>query len=196
MNKILDTIKKRRSVRKYMPTQIKDAELSTIIEAATYAPSGHNSQPWHFTIIQDSELIDFINDKTKQVMVDSTEEWAAKIGNSKPFHVFYHAPTVIIISGDQKVQSPLPLAATGLSYSPLVDCAAAIQNILLTAESIGIGSCWIGFVNFFFNLPEVKKLKIPDNYQPYFAVTLGYKDDSISVLNEPKRKPDVTNYLR
>jgi len=196
MNIVLDTIKKRRSIRKYLPNQIKDDELATIIEAATYAPSGHNSQPWHFTIIQDKELIDFINEKTKQTMVSSSQEWAVKQGSFEPYHIFYHAPTVVIVSGNKSEHSPLPLAETDFSYTPLVDCAAAIQNILLTAESIGIGSCWIGFVNFFFALPDVKKLKIPDNYQPYFAVTLGYKDNSVSVTTGPKRKPDVTNYIR
>lgn len=86
MNIVLDTIKKRRSIRKYLPNQIKDDELATIIEAATYAPSGHNSQPWHFTIIQDKELIDFINEKTKQTMVSSSQEWAVKQGSFERGH--------------------------------------------------------------------------------------------------------------
>lgn len=196
MNIILDVIKKRRSIQKYLLEQIKDDELDSIIEAATYAPSGHNCQPWHFTIIQDKKTIDFINEKTKQKMLTSSQEWAVKLGSTKPFHIFYHAPTVIIVSGSKDVHSPLPLAGTEISYTPLVDCAAAIQNILLAAESIGIGSCWIGFVNFFFNLPDIAILKIPDNYQPYFAVTLGYKDNSVSGLSVPKRKTEMTNYIR
>ncbi len=51
MNPVLETIKSRRSVRKYQSRQIKDEELEKILEAAIYAPSGHNDQSWHFTII-------------------------------------------------------------------------------------------------------------------------------------------------
>jgi nitroreductase len=196
MNSILDVMKKRRSIRKYLPDQIKDAELAAIIEAGTYAPSGHNCQPWHFTVIQNKELIEYINEKIKQQMATTSQEWAIKSGNSKQYHAFHHAPTVIIISGDKDAQSPIPLAATGHSYTPLVDCAASIQNIMLAAENLGVGSCWLGIVNFFFALPDVKKLDIPTNYQPYFAVTLGYKDTSVVELAAPKRKTNVINYIR
>lgn len=196
METILDVIKKRRSIRRYLPNQLKDADLASILEAGTYAPSGHNCQPWHFTVIQNKELIDFISEKTKQYMMKSSEEWAVKQGSSELYHVFHHAPTIIIISGSKNAHSPLPLASTGLSYTPLVDCAAAIQNIMLAAESLGIGSCWIGLINFFFLLPDVEKLDIPDDYQPYFAVTLGYKDSSASKLAIPMREIGVIRYIR
>jgi len=197
MNAVLDIVKKRRSIRKYLPDQIKDDELAAILEAGTYAPSGHNCQPWYFTVIQNKETIESFNEKTKQQMIKSSYEWAVKLGSSDQYHVFHHAPTVIIVSGSKEADSPLPLAATGLSYTPLVDCAAAIQNILLTAESLGIGSCWIGVVNFLFTLPiEIEKLCIPSNYQPYFAVTLGYKGNSASRPLASTRKPNVINYIR
>lgn len=196
MNLFLDVLKRRRSIRKYLPDQIKDDELSAIMEAATYAPSGHNCQPWHFTVIQNKETIEFMNEKIKQQMISSSQEWAVKLGNSKQYHVFHHAPTVVIISGDKTAHSPLPLAGTEFSYTPLVDCAASIQNVMLAAESLGIGSCWIGVVNFFFPLPDVKELGIPANYQPYFAVTLGYKDISSSGLAASKRKSNVIKYIR
>ncbi len=196
MNPILDGVKKRRSIRKYLPDQIKDDELTAIMEAGTYAPSGHNCQPWHFTVIQNQELIEYINEKIKQQLATLSQEGANQSENSKQYHAFHHAPTVVIISGDIDAHSPIPLAATGLSYTPLVDCAAAIQNIMLAAESFGIGSCWLGIVNLFFTLPDVKKLSIPTNYQPYFAVTLGYKDTSVAELAAPKRKTNVINYIR
>lgn len=130
-------------------------------------------------------------------MIASSQEWAIKMASSEQYHVFHHAPTVIIISGSKDVSSPLPLAGTNFSYTPLVDCAAAIQNILLTAESFNIGSCWIGLVNLFFTLPnEAEKLGIPGNYQPFFAVTLGYKDSSTAGISAPKRKENVINYIR
>lgn len=196
MISICSIIKKRRSVRNFSAEQIKDEELNTILETATYAPSGHNCQPWHFTAIQNKELLELINQKTKVQMTASQQDWAVKMGQSEHYHIFHRAPTVIIVSGNKNEDSPLPLAATGISYTPLVDCAAAIQNILLSAESLGIGSCWIGIVNFFFSLPEVKKLSIPEDYQPYFAVALGYKANADLELTAPKRKDHVIHYLR
>ena len=98
MNQILETIKNRRSVRKYQDNQIKDDELEKILEAAIYAPTGHNDQPWHFTIIQDIDLINEINEGSKEVMQGMDVEWIANMGRAENLHIFYQAPTVIIVS--------------------------------------------------------------------------------------------------
>jgi nitroreductase len=195
---MLDIIKRRRSIRKYMPEQIKDAELAAVLEAAAYAPSGHNSQPWHFTVVQNKELIDSISNNAKQVMITSPLEKAQRLGSSENYHLLHNAPTVIIVSGDTEAKSPLELPHhTFGSYTPLADCAAAIENMLLTAESIGLGSCWIGLVNYFFTLSEeVAKLEIPARYQPLFAVCLGYKDPNLAGAVAAKRKSDCVNYIR
>ncbi|WP_196605571.1 nitroreductase family protein [Pectinatus haikarae] len=196
MNQIFNVIKSRRSVRRYLPEQIKEEELNAIIEAGTYAPSGHNCQPWHFTVIQNKLLIESMNEKIKQQMILPLHKWANKMGASDQYNVFHHAPTVVIVSGDKTATSPLPLAGTDFHYTPLVDCAAAIENILLAAESLGIGSCWLGLVNFFFELPEVRELGIPDSYQPYFAVALGYKDAGTALQPAPKRRTGTVSYIR
>lgn len=205
MNEILDIIKRRRSVRTYLPDQIKQEEIEKILEAGIYAPTGHNDQPWHFTIIQDKELINHINNETKKHMAHTTVEWIAKMGKNDAYHVFHNAPTVIIVCGKKN------------ATTPLIDCSAAVQNMLLTAESIDIGSCWIGLAKFFFQDPRnikkmnisqffqtridnsylhenVSKLRIPDGYEPYFAVTLGYKAYSKDV-NAPERRSNVINYI-
>ena len=197
MNRVLEIVKNRRSIRKYLPDQIKDNELASILEAGTYAPSGHNCQPWHFLVIQDKEVINYINDKTKQQMIGASEEWAAKMGRAEQYHTLHNAPTVIIVSGSKEAHSPLPLAATGTSYTPLVDCAASIQNMLIAAESLGIGSCWIGVINYLFALPlEMEKLGIPEHYQPYFAVTLGYKAKSALEVTATERRTNIISYIR
>lgn len=195
---MLDIIKRRRSIRKYMPEQISDAELAAILEAATYAPSGHNSQPWYFTVIQNKELIDTISNQAKQVMTSSCLDKPQRLGSSGNYHLFHNAPTVIIVSGDKAAQSPLQLSGYDFtSYTPLADCAAAIGNMLLAAESIGVGSCWVGLVNYFFTLSdEVAKLGIPAQYQPLFAVCLGYKDANLVGAVAAKRKADCVNFIR
>lgn len=192
MNQVLEVIKNRRSIRKYLPDQIKGEELEAILEAAQYAPSARNDQPWHFTVIQDPLLIEYMSKEAKRSMKKSGENWLVNIGNSERYHVFHHAPTVIVVSGE--------IGAT----EPLVDCSAATQNILIAAEALGIGSCWIGLARFFFTnksfgekysaLPErVNELGIPFGYQPFFAVTLGYKDQEVRA---PPRKPNLVNYIK
>lgn len=184
MNEVLETIKNRRSIRRYLPEQIKDEELEILLEAAVYAPTGHNDQPWHFTVVQNKELIDEMSVEIKKIMANLPIDWIAKMGKSERLHVFYNAPTVIMVSAKKEG------AAT-----PLIDCSAAVQNILLAAESIGIGSCWIGFAKFFFQDPEnLKKLDIPEGYEPHFAVSLGYKSlyDNLA----PERNSNVVNYIK
>lgn len=195
---MLEIIKNRRSIRKYLLKQIKDADLSAILEAATYAPSGHNSQPWHFTVIQNKELLNSISNKAKQVMTASALDKPQRLGSSETYHLFHNAPTVIIVSGNTEAKSPLELPDHEFrSYTPLADCAAAIENMLLTAESIGVGSCWIGLVNYFFTLcDEIDKLGIPTQYQPLFAVCLGYKNPDLVGAVVAERKADCINYIR
>jgi nitroreductase len=184
MNEVLKAIKSRRSVRNYKKEQISQESLDLIIEAGVYAPTAHNEQPWHFTIIQNEEMLQNINEKTKQLMAKSDVEWVQKAGSNPNFQVTYNAPTLIIVSGRKDA----------MAWS--ADCAAAIQNMLIAAESMNIGSVWLGLVRFFFEQEEeVKKLGIPEGFQPYYGVALGYSA-SEKKQDIPKRNLDVVNYIR
>jgi len=81
MNEVLKTIARRRSIRQYSEEQIKDTELRAILEAGLQAPSGHDSQPWHFAVIQKRELIDEISAGSKMEMRKSAVDWIAKLGD-------------------------------------------------------------------------------------------------------------------
>jgi len=184
MNEVLKTIKRRRSVRRYKQEQLSKETLDLIVEAGIYAPSGHNDQPWYFTIIQNGEMLKNINEKTKQAMSKSNIDWIQKMGSSANYHITYNAPTLIIVSGRKDA----------LAWQ--ADCAAAIQNMLIGAESLNIGSVWLGVLTFFFNQEEeVVKLGIPEGYQPYYGIALGYKSNEKELL-APERKLDVVNYIR
>jgi nitroreductase len=164
MNEVLKTIAGRRSIRQYKDEQIKDTELKAILEAGLQAPSGHDSQPWHFTVIQKRELIDEISAGSKTEMQKAPVDWIAKLGAAEKYNIFYNAPTVII------------LAAKKDALSPLADVCAALQNMLIAAESLAIGSCWMGFAKFYFSTPQrYAKIGIPDGYEVVYALTLGYK---------------------
>jgi len=182
-NEVIKTIKNRRSVRKYKEEQIKEEELQTILEAGIQAPTANNSQPWYFTVDQDRELIDLINTESKKMMVQSDNKKLVKMGKNIP-NIFYNAPTVIIASGKKDIESAL------------VDCSAAIENMLIAAESIDLGGVWIGLARFFFADEEnIEKLDLPNGYEPFYAVAIGYKEDNIPT-GPSKRNMDVINYIR
>jgi nitroreductase len=184
MNDILKTIKSRRSIRKYMKEQISQEELDAILEAGIYAPTAHNDQPWHFTVVQNQELLHDINEKVRKEMAASDNEWVKKTGSNPAFQVTYDAPTLIVVSGRKD------------AIAWQVDCAAAIQNMLIAAESLNIGSVWLGLLRFYFQKEaEVCRLGIPENYQPYYGVAFGYKANGNEQV-APKRNTDVVNYIR
>lgn len=184
MNEILNAIKSRRSIRSYKHEQISQEKLDLILEAGIYAPTAHNDQPWHFTVIQNKEKIQYINDKSKELMSKSDIEWIKSMGINPKVNIIYNAPTLIIVSGRKD------------AMASLVDCSAAIENMLIAAESLNIGSVWLGLVRFFFDLKdEVEKLGVPENYEPYYGLALGYKADTKN-LAAPKRNFNVINYIK
>ena len=115
---VFDCIKTRRSIRNYLEQPIDKMDIDKIIEAAIWAPSGKNGQPWKFKIIVDREIINQISD------LSIYRKWMRG------------APCFICVFLDKEK-----------SYDYIKDvqsCGAVIQNILLCAHSIGIGSCWVG----------------------------------------------------
>lgn len=184
MNEVIKTIKNRRSVRRYKNGQISQEDLDLILEAGIYAPTAHNEQPWYFTVIQNREMLDRMNMKAKEEMAKSDVDWIRSWGKDPNYDVSYHAPTLIVVSGRKD----------GMAWS--VDCAAAIENMLIAAESLGIGSVWLGLMNFFLHQEqEVKVLGIPEGFQPFYSVAFGYKEDG-ETKTGPKRNRNVVNYIR
>jgi len=186
MNETLAVIRNRRSIRKYRAEQIVDSELQSIMEAAIHAPSAINQQKWHFTVIQDKAMLDRLAGIVKANIMNSGMEFLVNMVSSPDYHVFRNAPTVVIITADEK------------AFSTEVDCGAAAENIALAAESLNIGSCLIGMASFLFvsdKAGEIKKeLGIPEGYKFIISVALGYKEGD-NPPTPPKNK-DVINYIK
>ncbi|MDR3592616.1 MAG: nitroreductase [Negativicutes bacterium] len=185
-NETLIAIKQRRSTRAFKDEQIKDDELQAVIEAGTWAPSARNQQAWHFTVIQDKQVLTALNQETKKAALQLDNEYIRQAASNENFNIFYGAPTLIVVSGDEK--------AMVIDF----DCAAANQNMLLAAHSVGLGSCWINFVMLLFNSPggekHIKQLGLPAGYKPYCSVALGYKKADTAAA--PPRKEGIVNYIR
>jgi len=186
VNDTIKAIKQRRSIRSFKREQISDVELQVILEAGQYAPNA-GDQAWHFTVVQNKDLLGRLNLAAKAAAAQMDFEHLRELGKDEAFDCLYGAPTLIIVSGD------------GQSFVPLeADCAAATQNLLLAAESMGVGSCWIYFVLMAFDSPQGeelrKELQIPEGYKPYYAAVFGYKAQADSDMSD--RKSNLITYIR
>jgi nitroreductase len=187
MNTVIECIKNRRSCRNFKSERVRDEHLELIIEAGLWAPSGNNKQPWFFTAIQNLEKISEMNAEAKKNAIKYLKDpKRLAVANNPDFDLFYKAPCLIVVSADMT------------SGTAVADCSAAIQNMLLAAESIGVSSLWNGIIKrFWFDTDGVsvfkKKYKIPDEYSPLYAVAFGYS--SKEKIPGPDRKHNTVKYL-
>ena len=186
MNETLAVIKNRRSIRKYRAEQVNDSELQSIMEAAIHAPNAMNQQKWHFTVIQDKAMLDKMESLARANMLNSDIEFLAKRASSPDFDLFHQAPTVVLITADEKARFTE------------IDCGAAAENIALAAKSLNIGSCPIALSEFIFasdKSAEIKKeLGIPEGYRHIICIALGYIEGDNPPT--PPRNKDVNNYIK
>jgi nitroreductase len=140
---VFDVILSRRSIRRYEDKEIPQDVLDKIVEAGRQAPSAANRQPYHFVIVTDAELKKAISGLISRFVKT--------------------APVVIVGCANPKAM------LTG-KWST-VDTTIALENMVLAAWSLGVGSCWIGS----FNEEKVKSsLKIPQDWKVVALVCFGY----------------------
>lgn len=182
MRDIFDVIHNRRSVREYKSEQVKDEEIEKILNAGIMAPTARAEEPWHFTVIQNKELLKQINETSLEVMKNSEDEFLEAIANSGR-NILHNAPTVIVVSGNEK--------ASHIQ----ADCSAAIENMLLAAEGLNIGSCWIGLIaSYFKDEKNIATLNIPKGYIPLYGISFGYKANDNQ--GNTKRNRNVINWIK
>jgi nitroreductase len=186
MNETLKVIKSRRSIRKYKAEQIADSELQQILESAIYAPNAMNQQKWHFSVIQDKEVIDRMVDIIKENIMNSDIEFLKGRASTPDYHTFHHAPTVVMVSGEENTKFIQ------------IDCGLAAENMALAAASLDIGSCVITSPDLLFMSEKgnamKKELGFPDGYQYICTVTLGYRD--CENPDAPPRNKEVISYIK
>lgn len=175
MNETISTIQNRRSTRRFKPDLIGRKELDAIIDAGLHAPSTMNQQSWDFTVLRSKDKIDALNDASKKAM----EEKGYGTGASQ---IFYNAPVVVIVSFQKD------------AMFPTADCSAAIQNMLLAAHSLGIGSCWIGgAITYFTSDEHGAEFGVPDTHSPFFTIAFGYAEGNPGTM--PARKSGTVRFI-
>ena len=204
MNPVIEAINNRRSVRAYEEKPIPKVILDKIIKAGNQAPytSMTRSQPWRFVVVQDSAF-------KKKLLETALPFWKNAIGGMKEAApelydmamslynvldepkdvIYYNAPAIIFVIGPK----------TGGAVS----CALACENIMIAAQSFGIGSCYVGFGAMVKGNPEiVQALELTDDEAIYGPVLLGYPkveltEDVANALKTilPNKKDPVTKWI-
>ena len=159
---VFEAIKDRRSVRKYKPEPVPEDLVKKILEAAVWAPSGSNIQPWKFIVIKDKKVLDMVR----------------KISPG----YFGDAPLAILVCSDKERAYKLG-GELGRDYLTVAGCAVAVQNMLLAAYASGLGTC---IVKSFSSIAIKHILEIPDGIEPELLVIVGYPDQS---PKPPRRRP-------
>ena len=170
MNETIKNLIERRSCRKFKTEQIKDEELQLILKAGEYAPNGRGKQSPIMLVIQNKEIIEKLSKINAKIMGVETNP-------------FFEAPTLIIVLADKNVRTCIE------------DGSLVLGNIMNSAYSLGIGSCWIHRAKEEFETEEgkelLKKWGIPDNYVGIGHCILGYPDGNL-----PESKPRKSDYIR
>lgn len=146
---LLEAIRTRRSIRRYQNAPVPEELVEKILAAAMSAPSACNQQPWQFVVVTDRNTLD---------AVPKINPYAA---------MAQQAPLGIMVCGDLSLEKP------GGYW--VVDCAAAVQNLLLAAHALGLGAVWTGVY------PQQDRmqgfgrlLNLPEHVKPHSLILLGY----------------------
>jgi nitroreductase len=164
-------VKQRRSIRKWKNIKIKKEEFERLVDAARWAPSSCNRQPWHFLLIQDKDKIEFLSKMRGQAFIKN-------------------APSCLLVLID--LESYDEIAKYYFTY---LDAGVAIQNILLMAKNMNLGACFVNLApvdDFRFKKEQIKRIfKIPSTFELIGIIPIGKPDDN---PNPPGRK-DISSII-
>ncbi len=167
MKETLSDIRTRRSCRKYQPRQVSTEELDTVLEAATWAPTGHGLQSPLMVVVQEPEMMKELSRLNAQIMGAKHDP-------------LYGAPTAVIVFAD------------ATNHTGQADAANVMATLLLAAHATGLASCWINRAKEMFELPEgfeiQKKWGIADNYEGFAIAILGYEAPGGTLATPKPRK--------
>ncbi len=161
---VIEAILERRSTRSFKADEIPRATIGRIIDAARWAPSAGNVQPWQFYVVY--------NEKKKY-------ELAAAAANQR---FVGEAPVVMVVCAVPEMTAAR-YRERGRNLYVIQDTAAAVQNILLAAEGYGLGTCWVGSFN---ETLVMEALEIPRGTIPVALIPVGY---AAGKSKPPARRP-------
>jgi nitroreductase len=203
IDKFIELLKSRRSIRAYKPDPIPDEYIQKIIEAARWAPSGGNSQPWEFIVIKKKELKDRIADLFIKSVASLRE---AELTREKEMRIpalvgemmgpgFKNAPVLILLCGDPRLNEAFPLVVfQKLGHEVFIsNLASAFLCMQLAAKSLGLGSQWVSAAGNFMEDDLKELLSIPKRIKIYDMMAVGYPAYQLGPRS-PRRIDEMTHY--
>jgi nitroreductase len=190
--KTLEAIAGRRSIRIFQDRPLPDEVVRQILEAATLAPSGKNDQPWRFYVVREDKRAEMV--RVMREGMARAQEAGVPLGSSEgTAYIMERAPVTVFVFNEATLAPRLGADGdTGLiNVVEVQGIGAAIQNMLLAAHELGVGSLWICDV--FYAYDELTAW-LGETHQMIAAVSLGYPDES----PDPRpRKPvsEVTTWV-
>jgi len=192
MDRVLQVIHERRSVRRYTGDPVDDATIAQLVDAAVWAPSAVNAQPWAFGIIRDRALLERYAERAGAMYLADppTGEVAAtpepvlrqlrQVVSQPGYDVFHGAGTLMTIYAT--------------SRDDVADCFLAAENLMLAAFALGLGTCPIGLARPLMNEPDVKdELGVPERFVAALPIIAGHAAEQ---LEPTSRKPPRVLYRR
>lgn len=193
-----ECIKSRRSTRVYSDKTVSQSDIDKIVEAGRYAPSGGNNQSTHFIVIQNKEILNELIELVKDTFagMEIEDGMYKSIFNSinaskKGNYVFnYHAPVLIVTAN--KIGYPNGLA----------DCSCALTNMMLMANELNLGSCWINQLRWLKDneniIAYLRKLGMNDDEEIWGSLAVGYakNEDGLPVRNALDRTGNKVTYIK
>ena len=186
MENTLELIQSRRSTRKYKTEAVPEEKLNQIVEAGRFAPSGGNCQSTHFIVIKNKEILAELAELAQQefAKMEITPGLYKSIVNSINLskggtYVFHYNAPVLIVTANQKDYG-----------NNIADCSCALENMMLMANALDLGSCWINQLKWLNDNPVIldymQKLGMEDTERVYGALAVGYPDTPDGM---PDREP-------
>lgn len=188
----LEAIAQRRSIRKFRDTPVTDEQIRALLHAATLAPSGKNAQPWRFAVVRGEKRAEMI--ATMRAGMEAAKAHGADLGSSPwTVQIMEKAPVTIFVFNDDLENADLSYSMRDIISNSVnvQSIGAAIQNLLLAAHDMGLGTLWICDV--FYAYLELCEW-LGETHQLVAAVAVGYPDE------EPDARPrksvdEVTRWL-
>ncbi len=160
---VAQAIRERRSIRLYQDRPVEKEKIVEVLEAARWAPSAGNTQTWRFFVVTGEDL------RLQLARAALNQRHVAQ------------APVCIVVGFDMR-EMYYAYGDRGVDLYGIQDTAAAIQNMLLRAHDLGLGTCWVGA----FDEEEVAEvMDLPATVRPVALVTLGYPDEKPSSTRKP-----------
>lgn len=176
--KFIDLVKSRFSARKYADKPVEREKLEQCAEAARLAPSASNSQPWHFIIVDDPDLVKEVAELTYNKVIAFNKF----VGNAKAIALILIEKPKLITQIGGKIKN---------KEYPLIDIGIAAEHFCLQATDLGLGTCMLGW----FNEKGIKKLlNIPTKKTIGLLISIGYPDYKKQPVRGRKDFEEVVSY--